>query len=48
MFTDIHTHGPMADTLDLGSRDLKTCFDTKNCDHRKFDPITLGTFLPIG
>ncbi|KAI5707749.1 hypothetical protein M8J77_008980 [Diaphorina citri] len=25
-----HTHGPMAETLDLGSRDLKTCFGTKN------------------
>jgi hypothetical protein len=28
--TDMHTHGPMAETLDLGSRDLKTCFGTKN------------------
>jgi hypothetical protein len=28
--TDRHTHRPMAETLDLGSRDLKTCFDAKN------------------
>ncbi|KAI5756303.1 hypothetical protein M8J77_023873 [Diaphorina citri] len=28
--TDRHTYGPMAETLDLDSRDLKTCFDTKN------------------
>jgi hypothetical protein len=26
---DRHTHGPMAETLDLGSRDIKTCFGTK-------------------
>jgi hypothetical protein len=24
------THGPMAETLYLGSRDLKTCFGIKN------------------
>jgi hypothetical protein len=27
---DRQTHGPMAETLYLGSRDLKTCFGTKN------------------
>jgi hypothetical protein len=31
LFTDRqthrYTHGPMAETLDLGSRDLKTCFN---------------------
>jgi hypothetical protein len=28
--TDRQTHGPMAETFDLGSRDLKTCFGTEN------------------
>jgi hypothetical protein len=28
--TEGQTHGPMAETLDLGSRDLKTRFGTKN------------------
>jgi hypothetical protein len=51
--THTHTHGPMAETLDLGSRDLKPCFGTNKLDpslreffeHRKFDPITLLFFL---
>jgi hypothetical protein len=28
--TEGQTHGPMAETLDLGSRHLRTCFGTKN------------------
>jgi hypothetical protein len=47
--TDRHTHGPMAETLDLGSRlgTSKRVLALKS-DHRKFDLITYITFLPIG
>jgi hypothetical protein len=39
--TEGQTHGPMAETWDLGSKDLKV----PKTDHRKFDPITLLSFL---